>query len=80
MEVAEKILNGMYYLVNMVCTLELIISHNFFQTIDDILEPVDEIVEKAIQEAVTLAMADISYREECRTSWDPVNKKIIRKT
>ena len=35
-------------------------------------------IEKAIQEAVTIAMADISYREKCRTSWDPANKKIIR--
>jgi predicted dehydrogenase len=35
-------------------------------------------IEMAIQEAVTIAMADISYREQCRTSWDPVNKKILR--
>lgn len=35
-------------------------------------------IEKAIQEAVVIAMADISYREQCRTSWDPVNQKILR--
>jgi predicted dehydrogenase len=35
-------------------------------------------IDMAYQEAVVLAMADISYREKCRTSWDPVNKKIIR--
>ena len=35
-------------------------------------------IEKAYEEAVTLAMADISYRENCRTKWDPVNKKILR--
>jgi len=35
-------------------------------------------IEMAIQEAVVLAMADISYREQCRTSWDSVNKQIIR--
>jgi predicted dehydrogenase len=36
-------------------------------------------IEKAYEEAVVIAMADISFREKCRTSWDPVNKKIIRK-
>ena len=35
-------------------------------------------IEMAIQEAVVIAMADISYREQCRTSWDPANKKILR--
>jgi predicted dehydrogenase len=35
-------------------------------------------IEKAYEEAVTLAMADISYREQCRTKWDQVNKKIVR--
>jgi predicted dehydrogenase len=35
-------------------------------------------IEMAIQEAVVLAMADISYRERCRTAWDPVNKQILR--
>jgi len=34
------------------------------------------IIEMAIQEAVIIAMADISYREQCRTSWDPKNRKI----
>jgi predicted dehydrogenase len=35
-------------------------------------------IDKAYQEAVAIAMADISYREKCRTTWDPVNKKIVR--
>jgi len=35
-------------------------------------------IEMATQEAVVLAMADISYREQCRTTWDPVNKQILR--
>ncbi len=35
-------------------------------------------IEMAIQEAVVLAMADISYREQRRTSWDPEQKKIVR--
>jgi len=35
-------------------------------------------IEKAFQEAVVIAMADISYREKCRTGWDPVNKRITR--
>ena len=35
-------------------------------------------IEKAYEEAVVLAMADISYREQRRTSWDPVNKRIVR--
>ena len=35
-------------------------------------------IEMAIQEAVVIAMADISYREQCRTEWDPVNQKILR--
>jgi len=37
-------------------------------------------IEMAIQEAIVIAMADISYREQCRTSWDPEQKKIIRLT
>ncbi len=35
-------------------------------------------IEKAYEEGVTIAMADISYREKCRTKWDPVQRKIIR--
>lgn len=35
-------------------------------------------IEMAWQESVVIAMADISYRENCRTRWDAVNKKIIR--
>jgi len=35
-------------------------------------------IEKAFEEAVVIAMADISYREQRRTSWDPVNKQIVR--
>ena len=35
-------------------------------------------IEKAYPEAVTLAMADISYRENCRTQWNPEEKKIER--
>jgi predicted dehydrogenase len=35
-------------------------------------------IEKAYVEGVTLTMADISYRENCRTEWDPVNRKIRR--
>lgn len=35
-------------------------------------------IDMALQESVVLAMADISYREKCRTAWDPVNKKILR--
>lgn len=35
-------------------------------------------IEKAYTEAVTLAMADISYRENCRTQWNPEKKKIER--
>jgi len=35
-------------------------------------------IDKAYVEAVTLAMADISYREKCRTKWDAENRKIIR--
>ncbi len=35
-------------------------------------------IEKAFEEGVTIAMADISYREQCRTRWDPVHRKIIR--
>ncbi|MEN8229146.1 MAG: Gfo/Idh/MocA family oxidoreductase [Bacteroidota bacterium] len=35
-------------------------------------------IEKAYEESVAIAMADISYREQCRTEWDPVNRKILR--
>ncbi|HKK62586.1 MAG TPA: Gfo/Idh/MocA family oxidoreductase [Bacteroidales bacterium] len=35
-------------------------------------------IEKAYETGVTIAMADISYRENCITKWDPVNKKILR--
>ncbi len=35
-------------------------------------------IDMAIQEAVVIAMADISYREQCRTSWDPEKRMILR--
>jgi predicted dehydrogenase len=35
-------------------------------------------IDKAFQEAVVLAMADISYREQCRTGWDPASRSITR--
>jgi hypothetical protein len=35
-------------------------------------------IDKAFEEAVVIAMADISYREQRRTSWDSVNKQIVR--
>ncbi|MEN8157403.1 MAG: Gfo/Idh/MocA family oxidoreductase [Bacteroidota bacterium] len=35
-------------------------------------------IEKAYEEGVAIAMADISYRENCRTRWDPDSRKIIR--
>ncbi len=35
-------------------------------------------IEKAYKEGVTIAMADIAYREQCNTKWDAQNKKIIR--
>ncbi len=35
-------------------------------------------IEMAYQEGVTIAMADISYREKCVTRWDPEKKKILR--
>jgi len=35
-------------------------------------------IEVAYEEGITIAMADISYRENCITKWDPVNKKILR--
>ncbi len=35
-------------------------------------------IEKAYAEAVTLVMADISYREKRITRWDPEQKKIVR--
>lgn len=37
-------------------------------------------IDMAIQEAIVIAMADISYREQCRTSWDPEQKKVVRLT
>lgn len=35
-------------------------------------------IEMAFQEAVVIAMSDISYREQCRTRWDAENKRIVR--
>ncbi|MCW8925383.1 MAG: Gfo/Idh/MocA family oxidoreductase [Xanthomonadales bacterium] len=35
-------------------------------------------IDMAYQEAIVLAMADISYREQCRTAWDAQNRKIVR--
>ena len=35
-------------------------------------------IEKAFDEGVVIAMADISYRENCRTRWDPDNRRIER--
>lgn len=35
-------------------------------------------IEMAFEEGVVIAMADISYRENCQTRWDPVNRMIIR--
>ncbi|MEX0983041.1 MAG: Gfo/Idh/MocA family oxidoreductase [Bacteroidales bacterium] len=35
-------------------------------------------IEKAYEVGVTIAMADISYREKCRTKWDSKNRKILR--
>jgi len=35
-------------------------------------------IDKAFDEGVVIAMADISYREKCRTGWDPVNRRIVR--
>jgi predicted dehydrogenase len=35
-------------------------------------------IDMAYQESVALAMADISYREQCQTFWDAVNRKIVR--
>lgn len=35
-------------------------------------------IEMARQEAVVIAMADISYREQCRTAWAPEQEKILR--
>lgn len=35
-------------------------------------------IEKAYKEGVTIAMADIAFREKCITRWDAENKKIIR--
>ena len=35
-------------------------------------------IEKAFEEGVVIAMADISYRENCRTSWDPDVRRIKR--
>lgn len=36
-------------------------------------------IDKAFSEGITIVMADISYREKCRTEWDEENKKIIKK-
>jgi predicted dehydrogenase len=35
-------------------------------------------IEKAFDEGVVIAMADISYREKCRTRWDPDKRRIER--
>jgi predicted dehydrogenase len=35
-------------------------------------------IEKAFEEGVVIAMADISYRENCRTEWDPEARRIKR--
>jgi predicted dehydrogenase len=35
-------------------------------------------IEKAFEEGVVIAMADISYREKCRTEWDPEARRIKR--
>jgi predicted dehydrogenase len=35
-------------------------------------------IDMAFEEAVIIAMADISYREQCRTRWDAVNAQILR--
>jgi len=35
-------------------------------------------IDKAFEEGVVIAMADISYREKCRTEWDPEARRIKR--
>ena len=35
-------------------------------------------IEKAFEEGVVIAMADISYRENCQTRWDPDKRQIQR--
>ncbi|MFC2090257.1 Gfo/Idh/MocA family protein [Bacteroidota bacterium] len=35
-------------------------------------------IDMAFVEGITIAMADISYRENCRTKWDAENKRILR--
>jgi len=35
-------------------------------------------IDKAFDEGVVIAMADISYREKCRTRWDPDKRRIER--
>ncbi len=35
-------------------------------------------IEKAYEEGVVIAMADISYREKCQTRWDPDKRQIMR--
>ena len=35
-------------------------------------------IDRAFDEGVVIAMADISYREKCQTQWDPEKRRIIR--
>ena len=35
-------------------------------------------IDKAFVEAVVIAMADISFREQCRTGWDAAEQRIVR--
>jgi hypothetical protein len=35
-------------------------------------------IEKSFDEGVVIAMADISYREKCRTRWNPDERRIER--
>ena len=35
-------------------------------------------IDRAFDEGVVIAMADISYREKCKTQWDPEKRRIIR--
>ena len=61
----------------MVCTSKLIISRLFFQTIDDILEPVDEIVEKAIQEGINLANNDSESNAKKSPEMEDITKRFF---